>query len=126
MKEKQNTFRVKQAGDEKRGSLFSFLNRIPGMSMSEDGLPVQYLPYILFATALILFYIGNSHYAERKIRMIDKLQVEVEDLRADYTTLKAELMLQGKQSEVAKRVKPLGLVESKNPPHKIKVKKGEY
>jgi hypothetical protein len=46
----------------------------------------------------------------------------VEDLRADYTTLKSDVMFASKQSEVARRVKPLGLKESLNPPFKIVVK----
>jgi outer membrane murein-binding lipoprotein Lpp len=37
----------------------------------------------------------------RATRKIDKLQTEVEDLRADYTTLKADIMYASKQSEVA-------------------------
>jgi phage shock protein A len=73
-----------------------------------------------------IFYIGNSHYADKTIRKIDKLEQEVEDLRADYTTLKSEYMFASKQSEVAKRVKKLGLVESQEPPFKIVIEEGEY
>lgn len=126
MKSKKNTFKVKTGKETKKSSLFSAFDKMLGLQSLEAGLPVRYLPQVLFIMGLVLFYIGNSHYAERKIRKIDKLQVEVEDLRADYTTLKAELMLAGKQSEVAKKVKKMGLVESKNPPHKIVIKKGEY
>lgn len=123
---KQNTFKVKEGKGYGRSSIFSKIESKLGIDALEEGLPIRFLPYILFITGLILFYIGNSHYAERKIRKIDKLQAEVEDLRADYTTLKADYMFAGKQSEVAKRVKNIGLQESKNPPHKIVVKKSEY
>ena len=92
----------------------------------KNGLPVQYLPYVLYISIILVLYIGNAHYAERTIRRIDKLKTEVEDLRADYTTLKAELMYASKQSEVAKKVKMLGLEESKRPPYKIIIKEGEY
>jgi hypothetical protein len=54
------------------------------------------------------------------------MQAEVEDLRADYTTLKADLMFASKQSEVAKKVKIYGLKESLTPPFKVVVEKGEY
>ena len=40
----------------------------------------------------------------------------MEDLRADYTTLKADFMYESKQSEVAKRAEKLGLKESKESP----------
>jgi hypothetical protein len=53
------------------------------------------------------------------IRKIEKLQQEVEDVRADVTTLEAEFMLSSKQSEVAKKIAPLGIVEIDEPPIKI-------
>lgn len=73
---------------------------------------VRFLPQILFMSFLCVLYIGNRHFIEKKIRSIDKLQTEVEDLRADYTTLKADYMYQSKQSEIARRAKKLGLEES--------------
>ena len=87
----------------------------------EEGFPVQYLPKILFVMALGLLYISNTHHAEKTVRRMDTVQSEVEDLRADYTTLKSDLMFASKQSEVARKVKALGLKESLNPPTKIVV-----
>lgn len=95
-------------------------------SYFEEGFPVQYLPKILFVMILGLFYIGNTHYAEKTVRSISNMHAEVEDLRADYTTMKAELMFSSKQSEVAARVKPYGLYESLTPPFKVVVKESEY
>jgi Bacteriodetes cell division protein (FtsL-like) len=92
----------------------------------EDGFPVKYLPKILFGMFLSLVYISNTHYAEKTTRAINKAQSEVEDLRADFTTLKADVMFASKQSEVARRVKALGLKESMKPPFKIIVEEGEY
>jgi hypothetical protein len=92
----------------------------------EEGFPVQYVPKILFVMVLGLLYIGNTHHAERTVRQINNIQAEVEDLRADYTTLKADLMFSSKQSEVARKVKPFGLEESLTPPYKIVVEEGEY
>ncbi len=114
-------------GQGVRSSLFSGLEKkLKLETYFEEGFPVQYLPNILFVLFLSLLYIGNTHYAEKTTRAINKAQSEVEDLRADFTTLKADLMFAGKQSEVARRVKPLGLKESLHPPHKIEVEKGEY
>ena len=92
----------------------------------EDGFPVRHLPRVLFVFLLGLIYIGNTHYAERTTRAINKAQTEVEDLRADFTTQKAELMFSSKQSEVAKKVKPQGLEESMTPPFKVTVEADEY
>ncbi|MEM9982680.1 MAG: FtsL-like putative cell division protein, partial [Bacteroidota bacterium] len=73
-----------------------------------------------------VFYIGNSHYAEKGHRKLLKLEHTVGDLRTDYTTLRAKYMYVVKQSEVLKRAKQIGLEESKKAPTKIKVKKGEH
>lgn len=115
----ENTYRLPQK--EERGGLFRLLDRFLRMdsSMSEV-IHVRFLPQILFLSLLCLIYIGNRHYAEKKIRSISTLQEQVEDLRADYTTLKAEFMYESKQSEVAKRAEVLGLKESKKSPVLIK------
>src|SRR5690349_24234829 len=73
----------------------------------EEGFPVQYLPKIMFVMLLCVIYIGNTHYGERTTREINKAQSEVEDLRADYTTLKADVMFASKQSEVARRTRDM-------------------
>ncbi|UII29229.1 hypothetical protein LVD15_12625 [Fulvivirga maritima] len=117
-----NTYRIKNgdSSDTGRGSIFARLEKWVRIDTAfEHGLPVKYLPHVLFVTAIGIFYIGNSHYAEKNVRKIDRLKTEVEDLRADYTTLKADYMFASKQSEVAKNVKKLGLKESLQPPEKI-------
>ena len=112
---------------QRRSNVFSFLENKLKLDMAfEQGLPVRYLPYILFLTALGIFYIGNSHYGEKSIRRIDLLQTEVGNLRADYTSLKADYMFASKQSEVAKKVEDFGLYESLKPPYKIVVDKREH
>ena len=105
-------------------SMFSGLEkRLKLESYFEEGFPVKYLPKILFVMLLSLIYISNTHYAEKTTRQIDKAQTEVEDLRADFTTLKSDVMFASKQSEVARRVKSIGLKESLNPPFKVVVEK---
>ena len=37
--------------------------------------------FLLFISGLAVFYIGNSYYAEKKIRKIEKLQKEIKELR---------------------------------------------
>lgn len=120
-----NSFKV-QDQTAKR-SVFGRLEKLVRIdAVFEHGLPVKYLPYILFVTCIGIFYIGNSHYAEKTVRKIDKLKKEVEDLRADYTTLKADYMFASKQSEVAKKIAPKGINESLRPPEKITVTASEY
>lgn len=121
-----NKFKVNPKGG-KDNSLFSKVEKLFKLdNYFETGIPVKYFPVTMYITLLGIFYIANSHYAEKTTRSIDRLKTEVEDLRAEYTTLKANQMLSEKQSEVARRVKKLGLQESLQPPQKILIKEGEY
>lgn len=127
---RRNTQREIPQVEEERAkgtSLFHLLDRYTRMDvLFQDGLPVRFLPFILYLMAVALFYIGNTHYAEKTIRKIDKIKTETEDLRADYTTLKSDYMEASKQSEVARKVAPAGLVESSSPPYQIEVNGEEY
>jgi hypothetical protein len=122
-----NTYKKSQDSKKGKRGFFAFLeNTINVEKYFDKGLPTQFLMPILFVTMLSVFYIGNLHYAEKNIRKISKLKIEVEDLRADFTTLKAEYMYTSKQSEVAKKAAKLGLKESVNPPYKIIVHEDEF
>lgn len=125
--ERSNEPRVKAASGSTGPSVFSGLEkRLKLETYFEEGFPVQYLPKILYVMLLGLLYISNTHYGEKTVRRIDHVQSEVEDLRADYTTLKSDLMFASKQSEVARKVKSIGLKESLNPPTKVAVDEDEY
>ena len=122
-----NEARVKATTSAPGNSIFSSIEKkLKLETYFEEGFPVQYLPKILFAVFLSLIYISNTHYAEKTTRHINKAQSEVEDLRADYTTLKADVMFASKQSEVARRVGEIGLKESSKPPFKVVIEEGEY
>jgi hypothetical protein len=82
----------------------------------------QQLPFILFVSFLAVLYIGNRYHAEKIVRKIDKLQVEVQDLRAESIITASELMFISKQSEVLKLVnlQNINIKESVEPPIMIK------
>lgn len=122
----ENKFKVEQPNGEKKQGFFGFLSSKLKIEEIESGFPVRYLPKVLFAVAIGVIYVWNNHYAEKATRTIDKLEDEVEDLRADVTTLEADYMFSSKQSEVARNVESLGLQESKEPPIKIVVDEDEY
>lgn len=106
-------------------SVFTLLERVTRVDgLFREGLPVRFLPHLLFIMFLTLVYIGNTHYATRMNRSIQKLKLETEDLRADYTTLSSDYMEASKQSEVARKVAAYGLVESSSPPFRITVPAG--
>lgn len=100
--------------------------RLESVLGEDQGLPARFMPYALFIMVLGVIYIGNRHFSDRMIRKIDQMEAEVEDLRADFTTLKADYMYASKQSEVARKVKKIGLQETRIPPYKIVVDEDEY
>jgi len=118
---KENTFKINK-GSEGQRSFFSFLENLRISTLFNDGIPSRFIPHVIYLTIVGIFYIGNTHFTEKTIRDIEMLETEVEELRADYTSLKAEYMFASKQSEVAKKVKDIDLEESKTPPNKIIIK----
>ncbi len=123
----QNTFRKKlKSGNSSKmrsgKSIFTWIEeKLDITGILGEGVPVQLVPPIGFVALLALVYIWGNHRAENMVRKIEKAQQEVEDLRADVTTLEAEYMLSSMQSEVAKRVAAQGLEELNQPPIKIEV-----
>ena len=106
-----------------KASLFDVLEKNIQMDRwFESGVPTKYFVHVLYLTLMGLVYIGNTHFADRMSREGVTLKKEVNDFRADYTTLKADYMYESKQSEVAKKVKHLGLEEGGKAPKKIHIK----
>ncbi len=84
-----------------------------------DSLSNNYVIKIFYVLFFVLIYIGNQHFVEKKIREINKMEKEVEELRTYFITIKNNYMFSKKESEVLKRVKKIGLESSKVPPEKI-------
>ncbi|MEQ9305957.1 MAG: FtsL-like putative cell division protein [Marinoscillum sp.] len=115
-----NTYKIPGKSSSRGRGFFSLLDKVLPMDESiAEVIHVRFLPQIIFVCFLCVLYIGSRHYAEKKIRTISHLETTVEDLRADFTTLKAEYMYASKQSEVAKKAAALGLKESEVSPYKI-------
>ncbi|MFN3998084.1 FtsL-like putative cell division protein [Algoriphagus sp.] len=125
----QNTFKKKlKVGNAPKGgprkTLFTWMEeKFDVKGILGEGVPVQLVPPVGFLVLLALIYIFSNHRAESMVRKIEKAQQEVEDLRADVTTLEAEYMQSSMQSEVAKRVAKLDIYELNQPPIKIVVEK---
>lgn len=80
------------------------------------------IPFVLYVTLLIVLYIANSYYAEKKIIEIEKIKKELKELRSENITSKSNWMYCSRQSAVIKRIAPYGIKESLIPPRKIFVK----
>jgi len=73
------------------------------------------LPFILFLTAIAFLLIMNSYYAEKKGRVTEALRDNLVELRTRHVLTRSELMYLSNQSEIARRVAPMGLKESRVP-----------
>jgi len=105
----------------KKNSWFvNMLNRFLRMfGILDRNQVVNWMPFILFITALVIAYIANSYYAERIIREIDLTKKELKERRAEYISTMSSLMYQSGQSEIAKSLGPYDIKESTTPPGKI-------
>ncbi|MEO5999484.1 MAG: FtsL-like putative cell division protein [Chitinophagaceae bacterium] len=81
---------------------------------------VKNVPFFLFLAVLAILYIYNGHFSDNTIKNINKTSKELKELQYEYKTLKSEVMLRSKQSELAKAVAPLGLKELTEPPYVLK------
>ncbi|MBX2926357.1 MAG: hypothetical protein KF852_00860 [Saprospiraceae bacterium] len=81
------------------------------------------LKIIGFLALLAIFYIANSHYAERNVRRIQMLQKEIHELRWRYTTIQADIMYNSRQSAMAQQFREQGLRPLRDKPKKILVER---
>lgn len=70
---------------------------------------VEILRLIAFVGVLSIPYVYNSHQSDKKHRQSEKVKSELKELRAEYITLKSEIVGQNKQSDVSKKLESRGL-----------------
>jgi|YNPMSStandDraft_1061717.scaffolds.fasta_scaffold73227_2 hypothetical protein len=102
-----------------KGLLMRLLALVFGANFLERSDVQKHIYYFIFLIFIGILYITNGNMADKKIREINKLNKELKELRSEYIISKAELMFLNKQSEVAKRVEPLGLKETTQQPYLI-------
>ncbi len=91
------------------------------LSYWSSDLILTQLPMILFLGFLGLIYIANAHLSERNVRQIQVLNKDIQELRWQYMSLKADIMYNSKHSEIEEQVKAIGLRTLNGKPEKIVV-----
>ncbi|MFM1930828.1 MAG: hypothetical protein RL226_131 [Bacteroidota bacterium] len=111
-----------EAGKEPRKRKFSHLVTalLNGEFLTRDGM-IKHMPYILFLVALFLLYIFMGYQFELIERRKVQTKRHLEELSAEYKTLKSELESRKQQSNVARDIASLGLIEPLSPPPVIEV-----
>ena len=82
--------------------------------------------FVLFLVGIGIFHIFNAHRAEGMIRQITILEREIKELRWEYTSVKSDLMMRSKLTDLEKVLEPTGLKSFQDPPQKIVVSKNEH
>ncbi|MCX7728872.1 MAG: FtsL-like putative cell division protein [Bacteroidia bacterium] len=102
-----------------KGIIIKILSKIFGGKYLENQMVIENIPFFIFLIFIGLLYITNTNIADKKIRNINKLNKELKELRSEYIITKSELMFLNKQSEIAKRLEPLGIKEISQQPYLI-------
>ncbi|MFM6952925.1 MAG: FtsL-like putative cell division protein [Bacteroidota bacterium] len=97
-------------------------NPTPEESTSREDAPIPMWSWVKFALvgfALMLFYIYNSHHANKAIRKKEQLIKELKELHSERISLESQTTNASKQSELSKRLEGSGLKEITTPPIKL-------
>lgn len=78
------------------------------------------IPFLLFLSLLTVLYIYNGHYAEKRIKDINRTASALKELQYEYKALKSDLMFMQKQSEVVRLAEPMGFRETRIPPMRLR------
>ena len=113
-------------GTSRKTSVFSRLEEGVDLdSLFEKYFSGKYLGYLIYVLVIGLIYISNSHINDKLTRRHLKLKKELEGLRAEYVTLKQEYLQNSRRSEVANRVKEIGLTDDGGRVYRLQEEKGE-
>ena len=85
----------------------------------------SFLNLLIWLTLLGFVYITNNYWAEQKIREINRREKALKEMRYQYISTKSKLMTMSRQSEVLKRLEPIGYKENKEPLKVIRINKNE-
>ena len=76
---------------------------------------------VLFIVVLAILVVYSSHKIDQKVIRINKLKVELKDLRSRHIDMRTTLMNLIKTTNVSEEVKKNGLLYSSDAPYKIKI-----
>lgn len=98
----------------------SVANVVSGSFLSEET-TLKNFPFILFLSLLAICYIAYGYYSDDQVRKVNQLTGQIKELRTQYIVAKDSLVINSKQTEVAKALAHTGIEESVAPPQKIVV-----
>ena len=87
---------------------------------NETAIPMwSWIKFAMVGFGLMVFYIYNSHHANKAIRKKELLIKELKELHSERISLESQITNASKQSELSKRLEGSGLKEITTPPIKL-------
>ena len=114
-KRTQRTAQEKEARRTKNSIAPVVRDILSGEFLTKEGV-TRHIPYLLFISVLFIAYIAMGYQFERLEREKLKTKRQLEELSAEYKTLKAEFETQLQQSTVEQNIAELGLRQTVEPP----------
>lgn len=107
---------AEQSAPKNRGRFSRLVNQVlSGEFLTREGV-VSHLPFLLYLTLFFLLSIYIGYTFDNTEREKVRVKRELEELGAEYKTLKSELETKKRQSSVARSIQQLGLKEPNRPP----------
>lgn len=70
----------------------------------------EHLPFVIFITLILMLYIANGHRSDRLIRKINKIHLQVKELKSEFISSKTKLIKLTKESELLITLRSRGFV----------------
>ena len=81
---------------------------------------LKFLPLFLLFFVFSIIFIYKNHQVAKTLKEIGELKREINELRAEESAIKFDLMNQSRQSKIIQKLEGTGLKELRTPPYKIK------
>ena len=101
---------------------FKIRHIFDGSIITQDKI-LQRWPYVLFMVGLAILLIANNYISEKIIRETNRVKRELKELQTEHLATLSEYIKKNRQSEIAKRLDPVGIKESVVPPKRISIRK---
>ena len=81
---------------------------------------LKFLPLLLLFFVFSIIFIYKNHQVAKTLKEIGELKREINELRAEESAIKFDLMNQSRQSKIIQKLEGTGIQELRTPPYKIK------
>lgn len=103
---------------KKNKSSISIKDILKGKFLVEEG-SFRNWRFVFFLAVLAFFSISSSHWADKKVVEIRKIQRDVSDMKSEHSDLHKSVMQSKMESHVAERVFNDSIKKSKVQPYKL-------